>query len=65
MNSTFDVSITTDDLLEGGEIFHLVIDSSSLPDAVTTGDQETTTVLILDDDRECLHNRILCNANVF
>ena len=59
MNSTFDISIVTDDLLEGDEIFHLVIDSSSLPDAVTTGDQETNTVLILDDDREWLHNIIM------
>ena len=66
MNSTFDVSIVTDDLLEGDEIFLLVIDSSSLHDAVTTGDQETITVLILDDDREWLHNIIMlheCSVN--
>ena len=53
-NVTFNISITTNNLLEGDKMFQLTIDSSSLPDAVTTGGQKSTTVLILDDDRECM-----------
>ncbi|XP_065910088.1 uncharacterized protein [Dysidea avara] len=49
-NVTFNISITTNNLLEGDKMFQLTIDSSSLPDAVTTGGQKSTTVLILDDD---------------
>ena len=51
-NGRFDISITTDNLLEGNEIFYLTIDSSSLPNNVIIGDIGITTILILDDDRK-------------
>ena len=49
---TFNVSIMLDDLLEGNEAFYLRINSSLLRDNVTTGSLNTTSVIILDDDRK-------------
>ena len=51
-NATFDIPITTDDLLEGNEMFYVTIDTSSLPNNVIVGDVDIATILILDDDRK-------------
>ena len=52
VNVTFNISIITDNILEGDELFYLKIDSSSLPDNVTAGSLNTTSVMIVDDDRK-------------
>ena len=39
-------------MLENTEMFTLTIDSSTLPDRVTVGDPDQTTVDILDSDSE-------------
>ena len=45
-----DVPITNDIILEGDESFHLIIDSSSLPNGVSGSHPVLTTVTIVDDD---------------
>ena len=52
VNVTFNISIITDNILEGDEVFYLRIGSSSLPNNVTVGRLNTTTIVILDDDRK-------------
>jgi len=52
LSVTFNVSILADDVLEGDETFYLRINSSSLRDNVTTGDLNTTLIVIVDDDRK-------------
>jgi len=55
VNVTLNISIITDDILEGDEVFYLRIDSSSLPNNVTVGKLNITTIVILDDDRKYFH----------
>ena len=50
----FDVPINDDNILENTEMFTLTIDSSTLPDRVTVGDPDQTTVDILDSDSELI-----------
>jgi len=50
VNVTFNISIITDNILEGDEVFYLRIDLSSLSDSVTVGRLNATTIVILDDD---------------
>jgi len=52
IEALFNISITSNNLLERDKIFLLTIGSSSLPDAVSTGHLGAATVLIQDDDRE-------------
>ena len=47
------ISIIDDDILENDEIFYLTIYQDSLPTNVSTGSSDQTTVIIVDDDREC------------
>ena len=49
-HASFNVSINDDDIVEGDESFTLIIDQSSLPSNVTTGDRNHTTVTIYDND---------------
>ena len=47
----FNTTIISDDnVLEEDEIFYLTIDSSSLPNDITTGSPLQVTVTIMDDD---------------
>ena len=46
----FNVSITTDSILEGNETFYLLINASTLPREVSVEDPGQTTVIIVDDD---------------
>ena len=47
------IAIINDNVLEGDEDFTLVLNSSSVPDAVTVSDNNNqSTVTILDDDRK-------------
>ena len=46
----FNITINGDKILEVNESFTLTIDPSSLPNNVSIGDQDTTTVTIVDDD---------------
>lgn len=50
---TFSVSVNDDDMFEGNENFTLAI-NVSLPAGIMVGDTGVTTVIIVDDDRECL-----------
>ena len=50
--ATFNVPITDDMILEGGEDFMLIIDETSLPTGVTRGTPGAATVTIVDDDRK-------------
>ena len=47
---TFSISINDDNIHEDSEIFNLTIDESSLPNGVTSGVPNITTVTILDND---------------
>jgi len=59
----FNVSIIIDDILEGNKAFYLRINSSSiLHDNVTTGELDTASVMILDDDRKYFDVMILCKV---
>ena len=46
----FNITINNDSVLEVNEVFILTIDPLSLPSNVTVGDQNTTTVIIVDND---------------
>ena len=46
----FNISINDDDIVEGNENFILSIDPSSLPNNVTVGVHNQTTVTIFDND---------------
>ena len=46
----FKISILDDNRLEENENFFLTIDKSSLPCDITVGNQDQTTVTILEDD---------------
>ena len=46
----FDVPINNDNILEADEMFSLNIDSSSLPDGVTSGTPDNAVVTITNDD---------------
>ena len=48
--SSFNVSIIDDDVLEGNEDFNLIILAESLPNNITLGDHNRSTVTIMDDD---------------
>jgi len=43
-------SIEEDDILESDEVFSFSIESSSLPNGITTGNFATTNITILDDE---------------
>ena len=47
---TFNIPITDDYIREQSETFNLIIDESSLPSGVTSGNPKTTTVTIMDND---------------
>ena len=47
-NVSFNVTIINDNVLENNEIFHLIIDSSSLPNGVAYGKINQVTVNILN-----------------
>jgi len=49
---TFDIPIWDDNIFEGNENFMLTIDQSSLPNGVSPGDPDETTVTIVDDGRK-------------
>ena len=50
-NIAFNATIISDDnVLEEDETFYLTIDSSSLPNDITTGSPLQVTVTIMDDD---------------
>ena len=49
---TFSVSITDDNIREESETFDLIIDESSLPNGVASGNLNKTTVTIMDRDSE-------------
>ena len=53
---SFDVSIIDDDVLEGNEEFDLIILAESLPNNITLGDHNRSTVTIMDDDSKSLVN---------
>lgn len=46
----FNVSIMDDNLLEGNEIFVLIINSSSVPNGVNITDPAQAVVTIVDDE---------------
>ena len=50
---TFNVSVNNDDTFEGNENFTLTV-NVSLPTGIMVGEPELTTVIIVDDDCECL-----------
>ena len=53
--TVLDVPINNDGICESNETFILTIDTFSLPDKAIHGDPSQTTVTILDDDSELLH----------
>ena len=54
-NVTVNVSLNNDTMLEGNENFTLSISpSSQMPDGVTIGNINETTVIIKDDDCKCV-----------
>ena len=57
--ASFNVSINNDNILESNEAFDLIIDRSSLPNSVTVGDPDQTTVTILANDGEYCFNVFL------
>ena len=48
--ATLNVSIVDDSILEGNEIFNLIVNVSSLPSKVIVGDHGRATVTIVDND---------------
>ena len=54
MNSSLNIAIKPDNVVEDNENFHLFIDVKSLPDSVRLGSPNTTTVIIMDDDSKLL-----------
>ena len=51
------IPILDDNIVEGDESFTLVFDSSVLPGNIFPDDENNqSTVVILDDDCECVHN---------
>ena len=52
----FSIRIFDDSRIENNETFHLFIDKTSLPLDVTAGSANDTTIIIVDDDCECLYN---------
>ena len=51
---SFNVSIIDDDVLEGNEDFNLIILAESLPNNITLGDHNRSTVTIVDEDSKSL-----------
>ena len=49
-NVTFDVTIMNDNIVENNETFTLIIRPNSLPDRISTGSIQRTTVTIVDND---------------
>ena len=58
---SFSILITNDNKKEENEIFHLVIDSSSLPDGVVVGTPSQAIVTIVDVTCKILLAINLCN----
>lgn len=52
INSSFDVQIVKDDILERNESFTLGIVNSSLPNRITASNPSQATVIITNDDSE-------------
>ena len=53
VRASFNVSINNDNILEGNEVFNLIVNASSLPSTVSVGDPGQTTVTIVDNDGKC------------
>ena len=60
---TFTVSVNNDDIFEGNENFTLSI-NVSLPTGIMVGEPGQATVIIVDDDRECLVFTVYNNSVV-
>ena len=54
---TFDIPVNNDNILENSENVMLTINSSSLPDGVSRGNTDDTTVTILDYDCKQIYIR--------
>ena len=50
ITASFNVSITKDNISEGNENFHLMINSSALPNGVIVDATSDTSVTIVNDD---------------
>ena len=61
----FNVSIINDDILENIENFILNIDTFSLPNNVTVGNLNQTTIFIVDNDGMYLHSYIAKCIHVY
>ena len=55
----FNITINNDSVLEVNEVFTLTIDPLSLPSNVSVGDQNTTTITIVDNDGKWSINTIM------
>ena len=62
IRALFDVSVNSDNILEGNETFNLTVNASSLPNSVTVGDPGQTTVTIVDNDGKCKMINVLSNS---
>ena len=49
-NSSFEISIIDDKILENDESFDLNINTNTLSDGITLGSPDTATVIITNDD---------------
>ena len=49
-NGSFEISIIDDKMVESDESFDLNINTNTLPDGITLGSPDTTTVIITNDD---------------
>ena len=49
-NTSFDVTIISNDVYQGNVYFNIIIDASLLPNDVMIGDTNPLRVIIVDDD---------------
>ena len=56
----FDVQITDDDLIESDEFLQFMILQDLLPDDVSTGTQNTATLIVIDDPGNDILSVYLC-----
>ena len=52
-SGSYEISIVVDSMSESDELFHLTIDTNTLPDGITLGNPDSATVTIRNDDSKC------------
>ena len=52
-SGSYEISIVIDNMSESDELFHLIINTNTLPDSITPGTPESATITIRNDDSKC------------